>query len=370
MHPAPSSSNPLDSGPQNVLGKRPPLVDPFVLDLVGRMERYIGQPDMEFEARLGVLALPSMSTSQGAKGTRLPLPILTEAVLEPSGSCMASNGKPFKYEFQAGLLSKEDFDRVHARLELFQTQKFEQVPPQQVFKVVSSSKSRTVDEVYKKPQQCRVRYDWAQYPPTAETEPLEFIVKENLEKIDVWMGHYLEVDDEGSAEEEGQQRHPLDYRVAVNRERKLDRDLLSQLNRADCVMRRERVRTSFEMKAWVVDLTVVTELGSPDKYEVEAELKADLLLEQLARRAAGKSHGAYQILTDFLFFMRDFACIFGPGAGTQTRSNGPGRYPDMSPCDPPEELKRKFQKITNSNVLPIIGDYLFQITHEIKPAGQ
>lgn len=341
----------MDIGPQNVLGKRPPLVDPVVMEIVKRIEQYIDLPDMEFEARLGTLVLPGQQVA-----SRLPLPILSETVLPPSGSCTAQNGRGFKYEFQAGL-EKSLFDKIEERMEELHLQKFSNIP-NPVFKILNIVNSRTVDEVYKKPIACRVRYDWATYPGSAE--PLEFICKESMEKMDVWMGHYSSVDDEGSAEEES--HYPYDYRFAINKEKKLDNSLLSQLNRSDCVLRRERVRKSYEMKAWVVDLTAVVEAGSGvTKYEVEAELKLDLLMEQMKRRAAGKPNGVYQIVQDFLIFIRDLASIFGPGQKISVQNDAT----DLTECDPGEALKKKYvEKI--SPVFPIVGDYIFRTLDEVK----
>ena len=353
----------MDLGPQNVLGKRTSLVDPIVMEFVNRMERYMNDPEMEFEARLGILTLPTSSKS----ATRLPLPIITETMLAPSGSCVAQNGRGFKYEFQAGLVDESVFKKVAGLMDILHSQKFDHNPPNPVFKVLNVSTSKTVDEVFRKPLQCRVRYDWSTYPPQFDTEPLEFIAKETLEKMDVWMGHCVDIDDEGTAEEEGQMRHPLDYRLAINREKKLDRSLLSSLNRADCTMRRDRVRVSYEMKAWVVDLTTVVEAGTGiTKYEVEAELKLDLLREQFARRAAQKSNGVYQIVQDFLQFMRDLACMFGPDSSERI-SDKSTIYPDLSVCGPDESLKRKYAKIISPDVFPIIGDYVFKIIDEVAP---
>lgn len=102
--------NPLDSGPQNVLGKRPTLVDPLVLELISRIEPLISHKDIEFEGRLGCLCAPSMDKKTAA---RIHLPITTEVMVEPSGSTADLNGKPFKFEFVPDL-GKEAFEKNSA----------------------------------------------------------------------------------------------------------------------------------------------------------------------------------------------------------------------------------------------------------------
>ena len=359
--------NPLDAGPQNVLGKRPNLVDPLVLELIARIEPFLGQPDIEFEGRLGLLAMPSGGEKKSVH--RLPLPVITETVVEPSGSAVGQNGKPFKYEFIPDL-GKTAFERIQQRLDSLMVGKAPPSTslPNPLFKVNSSKTTHTVDEIYKKPTPCRLSYDWATYG-TAAAFPVEVIVKESLEKMDVWAGHCPDVDEEGVAEEEGQSRHPFDYRFSINKERNLDKDtLLASLNAGDKVMVREKKRTTYDMKAWVVDMTKVAVTGQPgEKFEVEVELKRELLFEQLERRAKGKAHAAYQILTDFLYFIRDLAHAFGPGSGAETvRTVGGFKYPEMGSCEPSEDRKRRYRDTIGVDVFPIIGDYVFQIMGEVK----
>ena len=354
----------MDAGPQNVLGKRPPLVDPLVLELIGKIERVIAQPDIEVEARLGVL---SQFTGE-KKQSRISLPVTTETLLEPSGACITQNGKPFKYEFVPDI-GKVQFDKIKERMETLLKGKFDKSPPNLLFKVNGSKTTHTVDEVYKKPVQCRVSYAWADYG-SASREPVEVICKENLEKIDLFSGQYPDLDDEARVEQEGALRHPFDIRFSVNKEKVKNRDVVSALNRQDCVTVREKKRVTYDLKAWVVDMTVVTQRGeSSDKYEVEVELKRELLHEQLERRTKNKTHGAYQILTDFLFFMRDLAAVFGPGqdSGAIIRTVGGFKYPEMKSCEPSEERKKRYRdKFANADVFPIIGEYVFQIIDEVK----
>ena len=67
----------MDSGPQNVLGKRPSLVDPLVMEIIAKIEHIIAQPDIEVEARLGV---HSMHVADKKSTSRILLPITTETI--------------------------------------------------------------------------------------------------------------------------------------------------------------------------------------------------------------------------------------------------------------------------------------------------
>jgi len=351
----------MDVGPQNVLGKRPSLVDPLVQELIGRIENIISQPDIEFEGRIGTLSFDNK---------RLNLPITTECMLDTSAP--THTGRPFRYEFVPDI-GKDCFEKIKQRLELLLSGKLSENPPNPLFKINSVKYSHTVDEIYKKPIACRISYDKASYGMADQT-PLEIIVKESLEKLDVFAGHYADIDEEVTAEEEGAVRHPFDYRFSVNREKKLDPEVIGSLNRQDCQMVREKLRTSFDMKAWTVDMTKVTVLhgGSGDKYEFEVELKRELLAEQLERRAQGKPHGAYQILTDLLFFIRDIAYVFGPGfsaltSGAAKTFPGGFKYPELISCEPSDDRKRKYKDVLGTDVMPLIGDYVFRILDEIRP---
>lgn len=358
----------MDSGPQNVLGKRPSLVDPLVLEIIRRIEHLIAQPDLEIEARLGILS--QMVTDK--KTTRITLPVTTETILEPSGSCVTQNGKPFKYEFVPDI-GKDLFEKIQARMEALMQGRISGAPPNPLFKVNSSKTTHTVDEVYKKPIQCRVSYAWADYG-SGDKEPVEVISKENLEKLDIFSGQYPDIDEESSLEQQGSLRHPFDVRISVNKEKKRDFSILSSLNRQDCVTVREKKRITYDLKAWVVDLTAVTQQqGGQDKtekYEVEVELKRELLQEQLERRSKNKPHGAYQILTDLMFFVRDLASVFGPGSQNEValRLVGGFKYPELKSCEPSDEKKRKYRDMFGPTaVFPLIGDYVFQIIEEVKP---
>jgi hypothetical protein len=347
----------MDVGPQNVLGKRPSLLDPLVSELISRIEPVIHLEDVEIEGRLGTLTAVSGAEKNSS---RINLPVLTEARLDTT--ILGHNGKPFRYEFVPDL-GQETFEKIRERLELLLSGKLTAAPPNPVFKVVSAKQSHTVDEIYKKPTPCRVSYDWASYGQPG-AEPRELMVKEPMDKMDVFSGQYPEVEDE----EEGQNRHPWDYRFSINREKRMNASVLATLNRADCVMIREKKRVSYEMKAWTVDLTRVTVLNSKEseKFELEVELKRELLEEQLQRRAQNKAHGAHQILTDFLFFLRDLAYVFGTGVNSVSFTGG-SRFPDLTACEPSEERKRKYKSVVGTEVMPIIGDYVFRILDEVRP---
>ena len=353
----------MDVGPHNVLGKRPSLVDPLVLELITKIEGLVAQPDVEIEGRIGTLTVDE-------RNKRLHLPITTECLID--SSALTQTGRPLRYEFVPDL-GTDSFEKIKNRLETLLSGKLTANPPNPLFKINSVRSTHTVDEIYKKPTQCRVSYDKSTYGMGAE--PVEVIAKESVHKMDIFSGHYADIDEEATAEEEGQKRHPFDYRLSVNQEKKLDPSIVSSLNRSNCQMVREKQRTSFDMKAWTVDLTRVTVIhpanpNEADKFEVEVELKRELLAEQLDRRAKGKQHGAYQILNDFLNFLRDLAFVFGPrGSGdTTTRVfSGGYRYPELVSCEPSEDKRRKYKDVMGTDVMPIIGDYVFQILDEIRP---
>jgi hypothetical protein len=349
----------MDIGPQNVLGKRPSLLDPVVGRIVKKIESVVAQPDIEIEARIGTITIDRK---------RMYLPIVSECILDTS--IPGHGGKPVRFEFVPDI-GKDTFSKIQERLEILLSGKLAESPPNPLFKINAVRQSHTVDEIYKKPTACRLSYDKTTYG-LPEAEPIETIAKDHLDKMDVYSGHFPDKDDEGVMSDEAAARHPFDYRISVNRERKLDPNIVSTLNRADCQMVREKRRWSYELKAWTVDLTRVTILnqpGSEEKFEVEIELKQDLLAEQMDRRAKGKQHGAYQILTDLLFFVRDLCCVFGPtgDASGQVRTFNGYRYPELTSCEPSEDRKRKYKDVMGTDVMPLIGDYVFKILDEIRP---
>jgi hypothetical protein len=322
----------------------------------------MGKPDIEFEGRIGLICAPQDSREKNQIQRRLVIPIISECVLDQGGTM--TNGKMFKYEFSPNL-NREVFQAIRMRLEELHAGPGNFTNP--VFKVINVNSTHTIDEIYNKPYPVRMSYDWASYMVDG-AEPLEVIHKESIEKINVWSGYFNDMDDESVIEDD--ERHPFDFRLAINVEHKHSNH--HDFVKSDCIMKREKKRTSFDMKAWVVDMTEVTVIGntvsggsSSTRYEVEAELKSELLFEQLNRRSAGKSHGAYQILNDFLYFLRDICFAFAPTSGTSK----PGRYPELGSCEPSSELKRKYCKVTGSDVFPIIGDYIYQVLDEVKPVS-
>ena len=375
----------MDVGPQNVLGKRPTLVDPLVQLLLSKIENFVGKSDdMEFEGRIGLICTPlekrkGSGGGGGGGGTavreRLLLPVLSETVIA-TDSTTSSNGKSLRHEFDPNL-DKSTFEKIKQRMDLLCSgQTPPTAPPNPLFKVIGCTSSHTVDEVYKKPYSARLSYAWASYAQEG-VEPVEIICKENIEKIDVWSGYFGDMDEEGVIEDEGRSRHPFDYRLAVNSEKKLPTKIFGEFAKSDCVLKREKKRTSYEMKAWVVDLTHVSVIGNSssgsepsDRYEVEVELKADLLLDQLDRRAKGKPHGAYQILNDFLYFLRDLCFVFGVVGENENQDlkRRKGVYPEMASCEPSDDKKRKYVQTTGYQVFPIIGDYIYQIADQVRPS--
>ncbi|KAF4725462.1 hypothetical protein FOZ62_001403, partial [Perkinsus olseni] len=149
-----------------------------------------------------------------------------------------------------------------------------------------------------------------------------------------------------------------------------------------CTGKRNKTRHSYIFKAWQVDLTEVIAQGKQGEwssYEVEVELKKDLIAEQLKRQRLGKNHAVYEILTDFIYCVRDLAWMFGDAytaSGGQQQWNKSGQRKrnrgDVNSNDidftmwlEPEEVQLRYLKRV-APVFPIIGDYCFTIAEEIR----
>ncbi|KAF4746728.1 hypothetical protein FOZ63_015517, partial [Perkinsus olseni] len=149
-----------------------------------------------------------------------------------------------------------------------------------------------------------------------------------------------------------------------------------------CTGKRNKTRHSYIFKAWQVDLTEVIAQGKQGEwssYEVEVELKKDLIAEQLKRQRLGKNHAVYEILTDFIYCVRDLAWMFGDAytaSGGQQQWNKSGQRKrnrgDVNSNDidftmwlEPEEVQQRYLKRV-APVFPIIGDYCFTIAEEIR----
>ncbi|EER03331.1 mRNA capping enzyme subunit, putative [Perkinsus marinus ATCC 50983] len=351
--------HPLETGPLTVCGTRPALLEPLVVAITNAVNETLvteqDLADLEIEARLGFLA-PHRDSYH-----RVLLPITSECILQEP-----DHGKNWRYEFQASVM-REQFFAIQKHLE-----KLVAGTPGQVQGHVT-----TTDEFFESPRDGRIRasYDSDSYSLGDRTRPIEIIRKDRLKTINVFSGHY----DPTYCDEE---KYPLDLRISVNRENKFG-SVPSDVSK--CIGKRNKTRHSYIFKAWQVDLTEVIAQGKQGEwssYEVEVELKKDLIAEQLKRQRLGKNHAVYEILTDFIYCVRDLAWMFGDaytasgGAGGQQQWNKNGQRKrvrgDLNSNDidftmwlEPEEVQQRYLKRV-APVFPIIGDYCFTIAEEIR----
>ena len=322
----------MSTAPLTITGQRPPINDVLASRLVSKLVDLKAASDisgLEIEGRVGILVNKS--------GDRLRLPILSETCLAPS--CHDS----LAYEFQADV-GERAFEAIKAHL--FSIHKGtikisdNKFP---VFKISGLTESHTVDEFYND-QGMRVRVTSRADSPS---EVLEVICKQRLSILDVYSG---------SPDESA-----FDLRLSINDERKIQNFMRDS---ARMTGKREKKRWSFESKGFVVDLTQVKSRdrsGDRTLYEVEVELKTGLIVEQLTRMNMGKSHFLYELVTDFIYAVRDLAWGFGqPGVAKVG-----GVVHDMARTRHPEELVRKYLKVVGGTQ-PILGDYLYRISDELK----
>ena len=315
----------METGPLTVLGDRPSLIDPLVQHLVSRIERHSSQGShLEVEARIGCLE------HRGSRD-RMTLPIQSETLLKPP-----SNAHSFEFASDVG---QNTFNAI--KKHLLEISKGQLSASHPVFKINNVRETETVDEFYEQPGGDRVRVT------LQDDEVVEVIVKQRLDVLDMYSG---------SA---NMDERPFDLRLSVNSEKKL-----ANFTRDGTVnARREKSRTSFELKGFIIDMTrvkVKDRSGDRTSYEVEIELKTDLLVDQLKRKQDGKSHFLYELLTDFVFSSRDLAHSFMSSVGASDI------VPELIKQN--DNLVKCYLREVGS-IQPIIGDYIYQIAlaKELKP---
>jgi hypothetical protein len=319
----------MSHAPLTVIGSRPSLIDPLVLRLLNRLieSKALTISGLEVEARVGILCSKS--------GDRLRLPILSETALPPSSDALA-------YEFQSDV-GKRGFEAIKQHLTDIQKGNVKLSEKHAVFKIYKVTESHTIDEFYVD-QGTRVRVTSRADAPG---EIQEVICKKRVSIIDVYSG----------GEDEA-----FDLRLSVNDEKKIQNFMRDA---ARMTGKREKKRWSFDLKGFVIDLTEVKtrdRTGDKTCYEVELELKTALLVEQLARLSEGKSHFCVELLTDFVYAVRDLAWGFYQPMGSINSI-----VHDTSKTKLPEDLVRKYAK-TVGDIQPILGDYIYRIIDELKPS--
>ncbi|KAF4681601.1 mRNA-capping enzyme subunit beta [Perkinsus olseni] len=369
-HHHPQWQHPLETGPLTVCGSRPPLLEPLVAAVCDAANEALvtdqDLSDLEIEARLGFWR-PHRDSYH-----RVLLPITSECILQEP-----DHGKNWRYEFQASVM-REQFFAIQKHLE----------------KLAAGTPGQVQGHI-------RASYDSDSYSLGDRTRPIEIIRKDRLKTINVFSGHY----DPTYCDEE---KYPLDLRISVNRENKFS-SVPSDVSK--CTGKRNKTRHSYIFKAWQVDLTEVIAQGKQGEwssYEVEVELKKDLIAEQLKRQRLGKNHAVYEILTDFIYCVRDLAWMFGDAytasggqqqwnkSGQRKRNRGDVNSNDIDFTmwlEPEEDLAQRLKmralllKLRRRSgllntwiaaqvqlrylkrvapVFPIIGDYCFTIAEEIR----
>jgi hypothetical protein len=308
----------LDTGPTTVTGERPGFVEPIVARIIEKLTPLVDKPEvnLEVEGRLGII------TRGRSAGERLELPVLSETIL--------SKRKDFSYEFKADV-GKSFFTAIKTHLTAIHKNKVQASHP--LFKISHIREIKTIDEIYTVPgtrESVRVSSDGV------------VINKNRLDIIDVYTG----------ADES------IDFRLAINDEQKVSTNFAKDPK--NLTGRREKHRTQFDLKGFVIDLTEVQSKdrsGDHVSYEVEVELKSELLLDQVKLKLNNQKHFLYELVTDFLFVLRDLAVSFG------TLSSDDKTAQIIKPSD---EAVKKYLKLV-ADFQPIVGDYLYSIADELKP---
>lgn len=106
---------------------------------------------------------------------------------------------------------------------------------------------------------------------------------------------------------------PYDCRISINLEVNLDRpdlnpDTLVLPESGTPLPERKKDRLSYKHLAYSIDLTKVESQGVPPKFELELEVDANLLREQMRRAMNGQDHAYGEVVSGFLdnatFLMR------------------------------------------------------------------
>jgi hypothetical protein len=285
-------------------GETPEHVDPLVLRLIGGLEKHgkNGEDEregLETEAKLGIVLKDTGKKNKNAKKQRLQLPLESECVLQPKDD-------DCPYQFQAGV--KEDqFHKIKQLLT-----KMHDKPTATRFQITSVETRKTVDEMYSLDGN-RVRISYKAHNDMRKTnEIVEKMCKCGLEDINVWSGP---PDDSGSG------CSHRDFRISFRDEQAWVGDPPSKEKHT---MVRRKDRKTYLFNGWKVDCTIVDVeprgeeafTGPRKRYEVEFELKRELVMQHFKFLKAGKDHSLYSILTDFVWFVRDIAWLYSSNADT------------------------------------------------------
>ncbi len=318
-----------------VNGVEPEHLDPLVRRIVDGLEKHtVENHNLETEAKLGLIS-GGKRKSEEAKKERLKLPGESEAILEPSSP-------NFEYEFQAGV-TKEQFAEIRKLLDTIHRNT--EMPSR--YKIHNVKNTYTVDEMYLVDKN-RVRISFASDETLVKTNKIvDQITKRGIEDVNIWSG---------PPDTEDSHR---DIRVSFRNEEPWTGDLPDEDQHT---MTRTKKRTSYEFGGWQADITEVqvkSDDGFTTKYEVEFELKRELILQNLASMKQGKSHSLYSILHDFVWFVRDMAWYFSHSSNEMSNE-----IVDLIHC------RQTIQSIANYEkkvcpVLPIIGQYLFEVAAEL-----
>lgn len=327
-------------------GKMPAHVDPIVLKLVNGLEKHSEDAEgLETEAKLGMVC--EESSKKGAKKKRLRLPLETEVVLAPKcGDC--------NYQFEAGV-KQDQFHKIKQLLT-----KMHDKPTATRFQIQSVTTTKTVDEMYNLDGN-RVRISYRAFDDMRKTnEVVEKMCKCGLEDINVWSG---------PPDETGGGCSHRDFRISFRDEQAWVGEPPSKEKHT---MVRRKDRKTYHFNGWKVDCTVVDVepkgserrvAGTTKRYEVEFELKSELIMTHFRLLKAGKDHMLYSILSDFTWFVRDIAWLFSSNIDTNAE------IVDLSLNR--HTLMPHVENFRNrvSPVLPIIGHYLLECANEVETTG-
>jgi mRNA capping enzyme, beta chain len=320
----------MDTGALTVVGTRPSNVDPLVMRLMSKIEAHLNSAEnLEIEGRIGIVCKPRQADE------RISLPVMTEAVLAPS------NKGGFQYEFKSDI-GKSTWKSIVAHLtNLCKNSKDLKISHPHILRVSSMKETNTVDESFQLPGGKRARLTDNKGPA---------ISKKRLEIFDVFTGS----------------EEIFDLRFSVN-----DEQTLPKFNRHGLEVsgRREKHRFTFELSGFVIDMT---EVKAKDRfanqvkttYECEVELKTDLIKEQFARKQAGKNHAVFEILTDFVYVLRDIAKAFASQSDATT-TGGADHSSSSGHVAMSDDLVQSYLKHV-APFQPIIGEYLYKIATELK----
>ncbi|CAE8689082.1 unnamed protein product [Polarella glacialis] len=301
--PPPQPLSALDVGPSTILGSRPSLVDPAVLELAKLLESrkdelLSSDAQIELELRLGAVCQ--------LRQRRVDLPCSSEALL------MSREG--FQYTFESGL-PPEVFAELLLKLDQMSSQSR---PPEQRLDCKMHSQ-HLLDVTYEDPvfdgagqvqgtKVVRVSHTrlgaqeaskGAGGGPGGGWSAGYAIRKNKLPCLDLYSGR-------------GEYGEVFDIRMAVSPETHVKGFEPGRV----WLSRREKHRRTYTFKAWRIDCTTVLsstmqkQAHPKASYEVELELDNVLLKRNLEAKFAGnKTHRLWELLTDFVNAGRDLAVL-------------------------------------------------------------